>query len=263
MFDDTSLTIELHQPHTEIEMTTINGWHFSCFLSLIWCVLISEYFIPHIVLLFAFESLFLGVYFFFHFLSTVRFTFVPFIIFFFVNCFRFYFCLFIFFLMSVSIFFCFVRSFCFQRGACTFFFFFVSFARLFVILSHLNAESSLDRRSMAQIKLVNSLQLLVRRQLVWMLHFKYFTPIIVHCLVDPFSLRYAEMKILLNGQHSNRKRNVFLFEFDFKHKIYLRDHISSLQLSSNGFLFGCVLKDSLLTISLFHTYLYRKNTSSE
>lgn len=77
-----------------------------------------------------------------------------------------------------------------------FFFFFVSFARLFVILSHLNAESSLDRRSMAQIKLVNSLQLLVRRQLVWMLHFKYFTPIIVHCLVDPFALRYAEMKII-------------------------------------------------------------------
>lgn len=88
---------------------------------------------------------------------------------------------------------------------------------------------------MAQIKLVNSLQLLVRRQLVWMLHFKYFTPIIVHCLVDPFALRYAEMKILLNGQHSNRIRNVFLFEFDFKHKIYLRDHISSLQLSSNVF----------------------------
>lgn len=216
-------------------MTAINGWHFSCFLSLIWCVLISEYFIPHIVLLFAFESLSFSVCTFFSFFVHCPFHFRP--------VYHIFFCeLFSFLLLSVHIFpyvcidfllFCAIVLF--STRCVYFFFFFVSFARLFVILSHLNAESSLDRRSMAQIKLVNSLQLLVRRQLVWMLHFKYFTPIIVHCLVDPFALRYAEMKILLNGQHSNRNRNVFLFEFDFKHKIYLRDHISSLQLSSNVF----------------------------
>lgn len=216
-------------------MTTINGWHFSCFLSLIWCVLISEYFIPHIVLLFAFESLSFSVCTFFSFFVHCPFHFRPvFHIFFFCELFSFYFCLFIFFLMSVSIFFCFVRSFCFQRGACTF------------------SSSSFrlpDFLSFCRIWMQNLLWTDDRwPKSNWSTHFNcLFDVNLSGCCISNIShrsssivwsilLRFVTQKWkLLNGQHSNRNRNVFCLNSILNTRIYLRDHISSLQLSSNVF----------------------------
>lgn len=191
-------------------MTTINGWHFSCFLSLIWCVLISEYFIPHIVLLFAFESLSFSVctFFFFFIFCPLSVSLSSRFSYFFCELFSFYFCLFIFFLMSVSIFFCFVRSFCFQRGACTF------------------SSSSFrlpDFLSFCRIWMQNLLWTDDRwPKSNWSTHFNcLFDVNLSGCCISNIShrsssivwsilLRFVTQKWkLLNGQHSNRNRNVF------------------------------------------------------
>lgn len=189
-------------------MTTINGWHFSCFLSLIWCVDLWILYPAYCVVVCIQVSRSWCVLFFIFCPLSVSLS-SRFSYFFFCELFSFYFCLFIFFLMSVSIFFCFVRSFCFQRGACTFFSSssfrlpdFLSFCRIWMQ----NLLWTDDRWPKSNWSTLFNCLFDVNLSGSCISNISHRSSSIVWSIL----LRFVTQKWkLLNGKHSNRNRNVF------------------------------------------------------